>query len=416
MIADPKHDLLGGLGRTLRMPVLGNLRPGIKKLKSGHTELDKKIYEQMVAQGAMWYEIEQKLGTDKDGKTKLIPGNEDYFTVRPSDCRVNPNNAKILQDLYADEDGHIRCVPVVFMFNDWEQNIPHELSCWTANSLKYRSDYRQDGSGNWERICVSPVPHKKGERPFGGRDVTVVRPCDPKGCKEYQDKKCTLRGYVQCIIPGAIGAGLWKIETRSFYSLRQIMETMILVGKITGRIVGLYRDGKPVFTLRKVEDTISQVDVTKGESIKREQDLIYLDANIDMAELALAYQEQNVLERGKQAQALLAGEEHRTEIKQPAKIYNLQHPTDNITNAPVVDETETEQKAPAHQTANSDFIPEVIDEKEEAIKRCKTLFDNLPLPLKKEYKKAYPKQIEDYEFDVIQKIEEALNLALATMV
>ena len=143
MVRDYRLDLLGGRQQATRMPILGSLRPGIKRLKKGCSDQDQAIYDAMVAAGALWTEIEDKLGPDKEGKTKLVPENRDYFTVRPGDCRTYPENAEILHKLYADPDGKIRRIPIVFLFGDWYETMPHQLMCWTARELKYRSEYKE---------------------------------------------------------------------------------------------------------------------------------------------------------------------------------------------------------------------------------------------------------------------------------
>jgi hypothetical protein len=331
MVNDYRTDLLGGRDQQLRLPVLGNIRPGIKRLKKDCTDTDKAIYESMVKQGAMWHEIDARLGLDARGKTKLIPGNEDYFTVRPADCRTNPDNARILHELYQDEDGQIRHFPLVFLSNDWFECIPHELTCWTARELKYRSKYkpvvdRETGETGFVRVCMSPVPYKKGVRPFGGRDYTETRPCDPQTCTDYQKGFCKIRGHVQCIIPGTRGAGVWNIETGSVYSFLQMKSQMEMVQRITHRLQGLINEktGQPVFWLRKVTDSISRVDVDKGESTRTEQDLIYLEADIDMYELITNYQPQAVLARGKEAQAILNNNPPHPDDREK-KPYGIRH-------------------------------------------------------------------------------------------
>jgi hypothetical protein len=158
-------------------------------------------------------------------------------------------------------------------------------------------------------VCESPVPYTKGVRPFGGRDYREVRPCRPPECQEYQKGLCKLRGHIQGIIPGTKGAGVWKIETGSIYSFLQMREQMEMVQRITGRLQNLINPNtqKPVFWLRKVTDSINRVDIDKGESTRTEQDLIYLEADIDMYELITSYQPQAVLERGERAQKALTG-------------------------------------------------------------------------------------------------------------
>jgi hypothetical protein len=306
------------------MPVIGYIRGGVKRVvrpKKDATEQDKKqyeddckLYETLVAMGMSWDDIEKKLGPNREGKSKLTPENRDYFTVREIDCKTNPENAETLHKLYADDDGRIRRLPIVFLFNDWFQNIPHELICWGGDKRwKYRSKYRkvhdeETGEEGYEFICVEPVPNVKGKRPFGAKDYRYRGPCDPDKCSEYQRGQCNLDGYVQGFIHGTRGVGVWRIGSRSIYSFRQMMGKMETILKVTGRLSGLFdeKTGRPILSILKVGDEeISRFDIKEGKSIRTEQDLIYLEADIDMCQLMLSFQDQAVLERGQRAAAAL---------------------------------------------------------------------------------------------------------------
>lgn len=406
---DFRDDLLGSADIAQRMPLLGKLRPGIKVLKSGCSDLDKQIYNQMVADGALWYEIEQKLGNDPKGKSKLIPNNQDYFTVRPADCKINPLNAEKLHQLYNDPDGQIRSVPIVFMFNDWFQNIPHKLVNWGTNGAKFLSDYREL-DGKMQRVCTSPLPRKPKERPTPGkRPMHVHGPCCPESCEVYQKGYCKLHGYIQCIIPGTVGAGLWRIETTSIYSLQQIRQTMMMVQGITGgRLASLYRDGAPVFTLRKVEDTISRVDLDSGESKKQDQDLIYLDANIDMAELSLAYQEQAMLGRGQRAAAALG-----TRIPREPEQTTGQPPVE----APASNEVEKPEEAP-EASGEDDGTGEgsqLTEEEEKAALFGAIIpaLNSLPTDVKMRIRKSYPQDLMKIDLEMLRRLDKDVKEALA---
>lgn len=398
---DYRNDLLGQHDIATTMPVLGKLRPGIKVLKSGCTATDQAIYDTMVAEGAMWYEIEQKLGNDSSGKSKLKPNNQDYFTVRPADCKINQANAEKIHKLYDNDKGHIKSVPIVFMFNDWFQNIPHKLVSWGSNSVKFASSYVEKDSKQ-VRVCTSPMPRKPGERPTPGmRPAHVHGPCVPETCKVYQKGYCKLHGYIQCIIPGTVGAGLWRIETTSIYSLQQIRQTMALVSSITrGRLAGLYKDGAPVFTVRKVADTISRVNIEDGKSVKTDQDLIYLDANIEMAELALAYEETAMLSRGaRAANVLTSGSPGATKQKEES---------------PAHVEVETTAETKLEETA-SDFTP--ITEETEDEKARKGIIEritrawgdgSLTIQVKLDLKKQHPKAVEEMALDELSAFETSI--------
>jgi hypothetical protein len=87
-----------------RMPRSGVIRPGIMKPKNGSTDQDKARYETMLEEGATWDEIDRALGVDGKGRSKLIPANVDYFSIRPRAC-LNPAHEKEIHRLYEDPDG-----------------------------------------------------------------------------------------------------------------------------------------------------------------------------------------------------------------------------------------------------------------------------------------------------------------------
>jgi hypothetical protein len=413
---DFRDDLLGSNDIAQRMPLLGKLRPGIKVLKSGCTEQEKKIYAKMVADGALWYEIEQRLGNDAKGKSKLIPNNQDYFTVRPSDCKINPMNAEKLHKLYDDTDGHIRSVPIVFMFNDWFQNIPHKLVNWGTNGAKFLSDYREL-DGKMQRVCTSPLPRKPKERPTPGkRPMHVHGPCCPETCEVYQKGYCKLHGYIQCIIPGTVGAGLWRIETTSIYSLQQIRQTMMMVQGITGgRLASLYRDQAPVFTIRKIEDTISRVDLDTGDSKKQDQDLIYLDANIDMAELALAYQEQAMLGRGQRAAAALGTRMPREQEQTTGQPPVEAPPSNDVGKQEEPEEAEYEDidESEESETTGEESQLSETEEKSALFAAILPALNALPTPVKMKIRKSYPSDLMKVDLETLRKLDKDIKAAIA---
>lgn len=298
------------LGPIFRLPRAGVIRPGIKVLKKGCSEQEKGIYISMAAEGATWDEIGQILGSDKQGRSKLIPTNVDYFTVKPEDCK-NSDDVSRLHDLYADSDGKIRSLPVWFPVNEWYNIIPHGLRVFGKQvGLKFHSHFKErrdegDSVTGYCRVCRFPLPVVQGKRIFGGRK-RGERPCEPDNCPEYQKGECKFGGVIQCYIPGVKGVGVWLIPTTSWYSLSNIKSTLEIVASVTGgRIAGLI-SGKPVFRIRKAADKVSMINTDSGSAQKVEQELIYLDVDVDMTELADYYEKSQVLGRGISASQLLS--------------------------------------------------------------------------------------------------------------
>lgn len=332
-VKDYRLGILGKGIESVKLQELGRIRAGIKILKKGYTPRDEEIYNRMVAEGEGWDSIERALGPDKDNKSKLRPANEEYFTLRKIDCRVNIGNAERLHKFYDDEDGQIRRLPVLFPHNDWFQNIPHGYKEYNGKGeLVHQSQYvpvRNEITGVYEyaRMCTVPSPRKKDARgnwlkPSGGRDDRIaIGPCVPDNCEDYQKGRCVFKGEIHCRIPGAVGAGEWIIESRSIYSFLQMASVMNGVASRTRGVIAdlkqrdfetdkllLDEHGnvKPVFYLVKVKDTISRFDTGKGESTQTDQYLIYLELDIDETMLEVQYEERARLMRGEKAVGVLA--------------------------------------------------------------------------------------------------------------
>lgn len=408
------------LGPKFNMPKAGIVRPGIMKLKSGTSAQDQAIYKQMLEEGATWDAIEKRLGTDNSKKSKLIPANVDYFTIRPADCQNQANVAEIYR-LYADKtDGKLRSIPVWFPVNNWWDILPHSLRCFSASGIKFKSAFKEvtNGYKNVVRVCEYPLAAEAGKRTFGGRPW-AERPCDPNTCPEYQAGECKLGGTIQFFIPGIPGLGIWILPTTSWYSLVRIKSALEAVAGLTGgRLARLLINGKSPFIIRKIYDEIATIDTKTGKPMKRSQWLIDLDVQIDMFELAQAYENQAVLARGQRAVAALTGGTPQDSMpdKPAGKVYQMKAPGAVETTQEFTDE----DLAPL-TGEEGDWVPDMegpeMDERNrlETIARCKVLFDKLSPGLKKEYKQTHPKPIDESTLEEALQIEEQVKLALATM-
>ncbi|OPY70731.1 MAG: hypothetical protein A4E57_00348 [Syntrophorhabdaceae bacterium PtaU1.Bin034] len=282
---------------------IGVIRPGIKILKKDCTEADRAKYEQLLALGMSWTDMEKELGD------KLVPDNVDYFTVNSYDC-INPTNADLVKKLYADADGRLRSIPVYFAMNEWWNLIPHRLYCYgRTRGLKHRSSFEYEREGgrivDYRMVCETPVDLQPGKKLFGGRGW-VTKPCDPESCPEYQKEECKLSGRIYFMIPGIKGMGSWVIPTKSYYSMKRVKKALRDMYQLTnGRIAYLLHKGEPVFMLRKVKATVPSIDWKKGETTMRQQCLIDLDVVVDPLEVAREYSVEKMLEKGRKAFTVL---------------------------------------------------------------------------------------------------------------
>ncbi|MBI5327023.1 MAG: hypothetical protein HZB80_01855 [Deltaproteobacteria bacterium] len=290
------------LGSSFQLRRSGVIRPGIMVLKSGCSDKDTALYNHMVKEGGHdWDDIERSLGNDKNGKSKLVPKNVDYFTIHPKDC-INPADAETIHRLYAAPDGKLRSFPVWFPVNEWWNIIPHSLRCFgSEQGLKYKGVIR-DG----RMICEHRSRETKNVKRTFRSDTWVERPCNPEECSEYQSGACKFGGAINFYIPGIKGLGIWTIPTTSIYSLISIKSALELVLNMPGgRVAGLF-DGKPIFKIRKVLATRYRRE-PDGTKKRTQQWEITLDSDIDLAEIAASLETPRALARGEKAAALLEG-------------------------------------------------------------------------------------------------------------
>jgi hypothetical protein len=308
-IAHPDYDdeefftpLLGADDDNVK--TLGVIRPGIMVLKKSCEQADVERYERLLVQGTSWTDMAKEFGD------KLIPQNVDYFTAHRHDC-INPANADLIRELYADPDGKIRSIPVYFPMNEWWNIIPHRLCCYgLTKGLKHRSgfEYERDDRGriaDYRMVCETPEDLEAGKKLFGGR-AWMRKPCDPESCLEYQKEECRFSGRIYFMIPGIKGMGSFVVPTKSWYSMKRLKKTLRDMYQLTnGRIAYLLHGGETIFVLRKVRATIPCIDWEQGETKMRQQYLIDLDVVVDPLEVAREYSVEKVLQRGTRAMNML---------------------------------------------------------------------------------------------------------------
>jgi len=227
---------------TMRVPVGGKVRPGIKILTKAAKQHDAavRIYSAGVAEGKSFEQIEREISSSVPGlKNPLVMRNVAWFTVRPGDF-ANPALAKQIMDLYATDlgDGNGRRLyrfPAVFVADDLKVVMPSALRCFTRSELRFWSEYGPDRV----RYCMTraPVPRTpegKVVRLFGGRQIVRRADnegrCDPLVCAEYQRKECNLSASFVFYIPGV--ASLQPLEMLSAPQHRPLVDGDHLVDAV----------------------------------------------------------------------------------------------------------------------------------------------------------------------------------------
>ena len=277
--------------RTMRPPVIGKIRPGIKVLTSaarGNPDAVA-LYEEMVAAGDSFETIGKAIESRCRLKHALAPRNTDYFTCRRSDFN-NPDVADEILRLYGEDRGQgvrLYRFPVLFAFNDWMQNIPNEMAAWGASGRKYFSQYGADGL----RYCKTYAKVERDSRAsravrhFGGRDVIFRQDeaipdgvCNPEQCPQYQSRQCNLGAHFVFAIPDIKGLGLIELPTNSIYVLQKAYAAMKTVQLARGKLTGTR------FWISKREFDITRINEA-GEAVRQPQMLTVLDADIDIGAL-----------------------------------------------------------------------------------------------------------------------------------
>ena len=284
------------LGDRERIRYEGVIRPGIKIPLARCTAEEKDIYKKLYADNIPFNEIDKKMGGT--GSSKLRPSNCDYFTVRENDFK-NPANARLILEKYADEDGHVRRMPIWFPLGEIHMVIPHNFRAFSTGGIRAYSFY--EGS---ELMCK----HVPKDIKTPGKDDWKIRPCEETACKAYTTKACRFGGIFKVNVPGVSGMGQVIIPTNSWYGLGDAIANLNMVREVYGRFNGLF-NGKPFLELCKVEE---EVKIPGGA--KQKQWIPTIVPTVDMMELAQHCDPASIKNRASNAHSLLG------KPKEPAKV------------------------------------------------------------------------------------------------
>lgn len=277
-----ERSILGDV--KLRVAVGGRIRAGVKVLKRSAAEKPqvRKIYEEGLALGLGFDEIEARIEKEAKEKGALIPCNVPWFTVRRADFQV-PTMADEILALYgesrSDHPGEKRlyAFPVVLATDDWLDVLPHTFMCRDARALKYWAAYGDDGVRRCHTHAPVQFDPKSRRKQFPKRSVTLRKEnagvCDPEHCDEFALGTCKLSGFVRFYVHGVKGMALVEIPTQSFYSLSWARAKLEELLRVRGRISGLH-DGRPIFWITKHRQEISRYSLEQQRYVREKQWLI----------------------------------------------------------------------------------------------------------------------------------------------
>ena len=190
-----EEEMIRGLSEIRRLPRLGKIRLGIKKVTPAGKE---------------------------------YPAEIDYFRIDPKTPSEleNKNLADEFHRLYGDKPKQIK---VMFPLPDTSVFFPQFYKRYGGSVLKCKGD-------GLEANCISKEMaaglNVLRDNEMGG----VVCECKGQECPYYMQKKCTESASLSILLPELKGAGVWEIVTGSYHSIVNINSCLEYIKAVCGRV------------------------------------------------------------------------------------------------------------------------------------------------------------------------------------
>ena len=184
-----------GLSEVRRLPRLGKIRLGIKKISQGGKE---------------------------------YPAEVDYFILDPQ-TPSELENKKIIEEfekLYGNQPKQIK---IMFPVADPDVYFPQFYKRYgSAASLKCKGD-------GMVAACATKE-FAEGLKIIGNDEFGLPKvECKGKDCPHYQSKECSEVGTLQVLLPELPGAGVWQLSTGSFHSIVNLNSCIDFIRAACGR-------------------------------------------------------------------------------------------------------------------------------------------------------------------------------------
>lgn len=190
-----EEEMIKGISEIRRLPRLGKIRLGIKKISTGGKE---------------------------------YPAEIDYFRIDPKTPSEleNKNLTDAFHALYGEKPKQIK---IMFPLPDVSVFFPQFYKRYGGSILKCKGD-------GLEADCIS-------KEMAAGLDILrdserggVICECKGKDCLYYKQKKCSESASLSILLPELKGAGVWEIVTGSFHSIVNVNSCLDYIKAVCGRV------------------------------------------------------------------------------------------------------------------------------------------------------------------------------------
>jgi len=222
-----------GLSEIRRLPRLGRVRLGIKKVSANGKE---------------------------------YPSEVDHFICDPQ-TPSELENEKIVQEfkkLYGDQP---KSINIMFPVANPDIYFPQFYKRYgSSTSLKCK--------GNGETASCGTEEFAKGLEVIGKDEMGLpIVKCLGKECPNYQKKECSEVGTLQILLPELPGAGVWQISTGSFNSIVNLNSCIEYITAVCGRAHMI-----PLTLERRLQET-------SHDGVKSKHYMLHINMDFKLADL-----------------------------------------------------------------------------------------------------------------------------------
>jgi len=190
-----EEEMIKGLSEIRRLPRLGKIRLGIKKVTAAGKE---------------------------------YPAEIDYFRLDPKTPSEleNKNLVDEFTRLYGEKPKQIK---IMFPLPDPSVFFPQFYKRYANGVLRCKGD-------GTEAVCISKE-HAGGLKKIDDTETGGIKvECNGKNCVYYKENKCSESAALSILLPELKGAGVWEIVTGSFHSIVNINSCLEYIRALCGRV------------------------------------------------------------------------------------------------------------------------------------------------------------------------------------